>query len=70
MRITSLFWEQFYQIESLLEDSPSLGPYYLELFSDCYLKAVRATSTETKLSKQSWSRLDGFRRCLLSIYAT
>ena len=48
----STIWEQFYQIESLLEDSPSLKPYYLELFSDCYLKAVRAASTETKLSIQ------------------
>ena len=48
----STIWEQFYQIESLLEDSPSLKPYYLELFSDCYLKAVCATSTETKLSIQ------------------
>ncbi|MFM8009382.1 MAG: DUF29 domain-containing protein, partial [Dolichospermum sp.] len=48
----STIWEQFYQIESLLADSPSLKPYYLELFSDCYLKAVRATSTETKLSIQ------------------
>lgn len=45
----STIWEQFYQIESLLEDSPSLKPYYLEIFSDCYLKAVRAASTETKL---------------------
>lgn len=42
-------WEQFYQIESLLEDSSSLKPYYLEIFSDCYLKAVRAASSETKL---------------------
>ena len=48
----STIWEQFYQIESLLDDSPSLKPYYLELFSDCYLKAVRAASTETKLSIQ------------------
>jgi len=46
----STIWEQYYQIESLLEDSPSLKPYYLEIFSDCYLKAVRAASTETKLS--------------------
>jgi hypothetical protein len=29
----STIWEQFYQIESLLEDSPSLKPYYLEIFS-------------------------------------
>jgi hypothetical protein len=47
-------WEQFYQIESLLEDSPSLKPYYLEIFADCYLKAVRAASTETKLPINSF----------------
>ncbi len=47
-------WEQFYQIESLLADSPSLKPYYLEIFSDCYLKAVRAASTETKLPINSF----------------
>lgn len=47
-------WEQYYQIESLLEDSPSLKPYYLEIFSDCYLKAVRAASTETKLSAKTF----------------
>lgn len=41
--------EQYRQIESLLEDSPSLKPYYLEIFSDCYLKAVVDASTETKL---------------------
>jgi Domain of unknown function DUF29 len=50
----STIWEQFYQIESLLEDSPSLKPYYLEIFSDCYLKAVRAASTETKLPTQAF----------------
>jgi hypothetical protein len=42
-------WEQFYQIISLLEDSPSLKPYYLEIFNDCYLKAIPAASSETKL---------------------
>ena len=42
-------WEQFYQIVSLLEDSPSLKPYYLEIFNDCYLKAIPAASSETKL---------------------
>ncbi|MGA9379260.1 MAG: DUF29 domain-containing protein [Phormidium sp.] len=50
----STIWEQFYQIESLLEDSPSLKPYYLEIFSDCYIKAVRAASTETKLPTQAF----------------
>jgi len=42
-------WEQFYQIESLLEDSPSLKPYYLEIFAETYSKAVRFASAETKL---------------------
>jgi hypothetical protein len=41
--------EQFYQIESLLEDSPSLQPYYLEIFAQCYSKAVRVASSETKI---------------------
>ncbi|MFB2972885.1 DUF29 domain-containing protein [Aerosakkonema sp. BLCC-F183] len=50
----STIWEQYYQIESLLEDSPSLKPYYLEIFSDCYSKAVRAASTETKLSVKAF----------------
>ncbi|MCL1475507.1 DUF29 family protein [Argonema antarcticum] len=27
---------------------------YLEIFSDCYLKAVRAASTETKLSAKTF----------------
>ena len=47
-------WEQYHQIECLLEDSPSLKPYYLEIFSDCYSKAVRAASTETKLSESAF----------------
>lgn len=47
-------WEQHYQIESLLEDSPSLKPYYLEIFSDCYSKALRASITETKLPKSAF----------------
>jgi hypothetical protein len=50
----STIWEQHYQIESLLADSPSLKPYYLEIFSDCYLKAVRAASTETKLPTKAF----------------
>lgn len=50
----STIWEQHYQIESLLTDSPSLKPYYLEIFSDCYLKAVRAASTETKLPTKAF----------------
>lgn len=50
----STIWEQHYQIESLLEDSPSLKPDYLEIFSDCYSKAVRAASTETKLPTKAF----------------
>ena len=50
----STIWEQHYQIESLLEDSPSLKPYYLEIFADCYSKALRAASSETKLPKSAF----------------
>jgi Domain of unknown function DUF29 len=42
--------EQFSQIEALLLASPSLKSYYLEIFSDCYSKAIRNASAETKLS--------------------
>lgn len=50
----STIWEQHYQIESLLEDSPSLKPYYLEIFADCYSKALRAAITETNLPKSAF----------------
>ncbi len=45
----STILEQFDQIESLLKNSPSLKPYYLEIFAETYLKAVRFASAETKL---------------------
>ena len=45
----STILEQYNQLESLLEQSPSLKSYYLEVFSDCYNKAVRTASIETKL---------------------
>ncbi len=45
----STILEQHDQIEYLLEDSPSLKPYYLEIFKQCYSKAIRNASTETKL---------------------
>ena len=45
----STILEQFDQIESLLKDSPSLKPYYLEIFAETYLKAVKFASAETKL---------------------
>ena len=41
--------EQHDQIEFILVDSPSLKSYYLEIFSDCYNRAVRNASAETKL---------------------
>ncbi|AFZ13969.1 protein of unknown function DUF29 [Crinalium epipsammum PCC 9333] len=53
-------WEQFYQIESLLEDSPSLKPYYEEIFNDCYLKAIPAASSETKLPIKTFPSLSPF----------
>ncbi|MCL1463360.1 DUF29 domain-containing protein [Argonema galeatum] len=46
----STILEQYDQIEYLLEDSPSLKPYYLEIFKQCYSKAIRNASAETKLS--------------------
>ncbi|OCR01518.1 hypothetical protein BCD67_18675 [Oscillatoriales cyanobacterium USR001] len=46
----STILEQSDQIEYLLEDSPSLKPYYLEIFKQCYSKAIRNASAETKLS--------------------
>ncbi len=37
------------QIELIIEDSPSLKPYLAEVLSECYHKAVREASTETRL---------------------
>jgi Domain of unknown function DUF29 len=45
----STILEQRRQINSLLEDSPSLKPYYLEIFAKCYSEAVLDASTETRL---------------------
>ncbi|HEY9693530.1 MAG TPA: DUF29 domain-containing protein [Oculatellaceae cyanobacterium] len=50
----STILEQFDQIESLLKNSPSLKPYYLEIFAETYLKAVRFASAETKLPIQTF----------------
>ncbi len=41
--------EQRRQIEYLLEDSPSLKPYLLEIFDKCYQKARQDASEETNL---------------------
>ena len=41
--------EQRRQLEFLLKDSPSLKPYYLEVFFNCYSQAVVDTSAETRL---------------------
>lgn len=41
--------EQFRQTESLLLSSPSLKAYYLQIFADCYRKAVRDVSLEGNL---------------------
>jgi hypothetical protein len=48
----STILEQQDQIEYLLEDSPSLKPYYREIFKPCYHKAIRHASLETNLSVQ------------------
>jgi Domain of unknown function DUF29 len=41
--------EQRRQIQFLLEDSPSLKPYYEEIFTNCYVEAIQDASAETKL---------------------
>ncbi|HEY9692252.1 MAG TPA: DUF29 domain-containing protein [Oculatellaceae cyanobacterium] len=46
--------EQRRQIESLLKDSPSLKPYYLEVFADVYKNAVVDASAETLLPAQTF----------------
>lgn len=46
--------EQRRQIEFLLKDSPSLKPYYLEIFDDCYKNAVYDASVETKLDVKTF----------------
>ncbi|HEY9691989.1 MAG TPA: DUF29 domain-containing protein [Oculatellaceae cyanobacterium] len=46
--------EQRNQLELLLEYSPSLKPFYSEVFNKCYLKARRSAATETKLDVNSF----------------
>jgi hypothetical protein len=50
----STILEQRRQIESLLKDSPSLKPYYLEVFADVYKNAVVDASAETLLPAQTF----------------
>ncbi|CBN58416.1 MULTISPECIES: DUF29 domain-containing protein [Kamptonema] len=56
----STILEQRRQLEFLLKDSPSLKPYYLEVFSDCYSNAVVDASTETKIPVNTFSELCPF----------
>lgn len=46
--------EQREQLELILKDSPSLKPYFQEILSDCYQKAIRATVNETNLPKKTF----------------
>jgi len=43
--------EQRDQLALILEDSPSLKPFFMEIFTDCYHKAIRGTVNETGLDK-------------------
>ena len=56
----STILEQRRQLEFLLKDSPSLKPYYLEVFSDCYSNAIVDVSTETKLPVNTFSEFCPF----------
>jgi hypothetical protein len=44
--------EQREQLELILKNSPSLKPYFQEILSDCYQKAIRATVNETNLPRK------------------
>jgi hypothetical protein len=46
--------EQRRQIVLLLKNSPSIKPYYLEIFADCYTDAVIDASDETKLAVKTF----------------
>ncbi|MGL5033184.1 MAG: DUF29 domain-containing protein [Microcystaceae cyanobacterium] len=46
--------EQREQIELILKNSPSLKPYFQEILSDCYQKAIRAAVNETNLPRQTF----------------
>jgi hypothetical protein len=42
------------QIQRLLKDSPSLKPYLVEIFAECYRDAVKITQKKTRLSFQTF----------------
>jgi hypothetical protein len=44
--------EQRDQLALILADSPSLKPFFQEIFGDCYQKAIRGAVNETGLGKQ------------------
>lgn len=44
--------EQREQLELILKNSPSLKPYFQEILSDCYQKAIRAAVNETNLPRK------------------
>ena len=52
--------EQRNQLELLLEYSPSLKPFYFEVFNKCYLKARRSAANETELSINTFPDLSPF----------
>lgn len=49
---TNTIDEQREQLELIFKDSPSLKPYFGDIFSECYQKAVRAAVNETHLPQQ------------------
>lgn len=46
--------EQREQLELILKNSPSLKPYFQEILSDCYQKAIRAAVNETNLPRNTF----------------
>ena len=46
--------EQREQLELILKNSPSLKPYFQEILSDCYQKAIRAAVNETNLPRKTF----------------
>lgn len=48
--------EQREQLELILKNSPSLKPYFREILSDCYQKAIRAAVNETNLPRQTFPK--------------
>ena len=53
--------EQRRQIQFLLEDSPSLKPYYEQIFNDCYQEAIQDASAETKLNINKFPSISPFQ---------